>query len=104
MKLPLGTESKLNECRGMWEAAISLVDDFIARVSADQSERGSVVEMASASRELTFTVIAKAGFGVDVKWDQDDEEGDQSGLLGLGHTLKGTLRLLILRRLVPSAS
>jgi hypothetical protein len=61
----------------MWDAGIEMADEWRARLPKADSHGQKVVEMAGACRQITLMVIAKAGFGLSIDWDEwSDEVGE----------------------------
>ncbi len=91
----------------MWDAGISLADEWLDRLSAGDATGQRVVETAGACRQITLMVIGKAGFGLEIDWDEWSEVVGQAkggGELKLVDTLRGTIRFLILKGLLPKVS
>ena len=88
----------------MWDAGIKFVDEWIERMPEADATGQRVVEMAAASRQITLMAIAAAGFGVQVNWPEEASKGDGSPNLELIETLRGTIKFLIVKSLIPKVS
>ncbi len=81
----------------MWDGAISVVDDYIERLSA-QAGQGQAIMSTSDSSQLALMIIGQAGFGLKFDWPTE-----QDGLT-FRDTLRGTLRLLFVKSGTPQVS
>jgi hypothetical protein len=90
----------------MWAAAFKFTNEFLERVEDSEVNSAGqwVVDVADAGRQIALMVITSAGFGVKLAWPASVDQPRASARLDLIESLRGTLKLLIVKVLMPAVS